>query len=300
MRAIVLDRFGEPAEVLRVAEKDAPEPGPGQVAVRMKMRSVNPAGLLLVRGLDASRPPLPLHPGNEGMGVITAVGAGVDALRPGQRVICFGNSGTWQEVFVTGAAQVLAAPDAMADEACAQAITNPLSAWLMTRRLALQPGQWLLQTAAASVLGRIVIQIGALEGFRTVNIVRRRDQIAALEALGADAVISTDAAQDIAGDLAAQVREITGGAAAAALDAVGGEVAGTCLHALADGGRLVVYGLLSGQPGRFDNGEMIFRRLAIEGFWLRPWFLEADSAERGRVIDALFRHLGNGDIALPV
>src|SRR3712207_9592002 len=97
MQSVRFQQFGNPAEVLRVEEVERPEPGAGQVLVRMRARPINPSDLLTVRGLYGSLPRLPATPGLEGMGEVAEVGEGVRHLREGQRVIPLGVAGTWQE-----------------------------------------------------------------------------------------------------------------------------------------------------------------------------------------------------------
>src|SRR5215218_5954175 len=97
MQSVRFHEFGNPAEVLRVEDVPQPEPGAGQVLVRMRARPINPSDLLTVRGLYGSLPSLPATPGLEGVGEIEAVGEGVKNLSPGQRVIPLAVPGTWQE-----------------------------------------------------------------------------------------------------------------------------------------------------------------------------------------------------------
>src|SRR5262245_19935124 len=109
MKAVVFDRFGDPAEVLQVREVALPEPGPGQVRVRMRASPVNPSDLLVVRGEYGRLPTLPATPGFEGVGVVVAAGPGLLCrLRMGKRVaVLNGAGGNWQEAVVVPARQVV-------------------------------------------------------------------------------------------------------------------------------------------------------------------------------------------------
>src|ERR687889_738479 len=141
------------------------------------------------------------------MGEVAAVGEGVRNFQVGQRVIPLGIAGTWTEYLLAESTQLIPVPDSISDQTAAQFIVNPLTAWIMTvEELGLQPGEWLLQTAAGSTLGRVVLQIAKQRGFKTINVVRRREQGEELKSLGADEVICTDEE-----DLAGRVGEITGG-----------------------------------------------------------------------------------------
>src|SRR5579862_2941291 len=113
MKAVQFDTFGDPAEVLHVAEVPKPEPGPGQVRVRMIASPINPSDLLTVRGLYGARPPLPATPGFEGVGVVEARGPGIlGRLRFGKRVAVLNNkTGNWAEYAILPARQVVPVPD---------------------------------------------------------------------------------------------------------------------------------------------------------------------------------------------
>ncbi len=297
MRSIRFDRFGEPTSVLRLEEVPAPSPGASEVLIRMRARPINPSDLLTVRGFYGVRPQLPATPGYEGMGVIEAVGPEVRGFRAGQRVVPTRTAGSWQELVVASASNVVAVPDGVPDESAAQLLVNPLSAWVMVVEvLALRPGEWLLQTAAGSTLGRVVLQIGRLRGFRTISVVRRREQVEELKALGADAVVCT-ADEDLLG----RVAELTQGkGVAGAIDAVGGQVGADALSALRPGGTLLVYGQLSREPTRADGKQLIFRTLSLRGFWLVPWLRQAPPEASHRVFGAVLAHMAKGEIAPPV
>ncbi len=297
MQSIKFYEFGNPAEVLRVEEAPQPEPGADQVLVRLRARSINPSDLLTVRGLYGSLPKLPATPGLEGMGEVAAVGAGVKHLRPGQRVIPLGVQGTWQDYLLAASAQLIPVPDSISDQTAAQFVVNPLTAWIMTiEELALKPGEWLLQTAAGSTLGRIVLQIAALHGFKTINVVRRREQVDELKTLGADEVICTDDE-----GIFERVKEITGKAGLTkAIDAVGGQTGAAVMNSLGRGGVMLVYGLLSMQPMPIDGGRMIFNTTTIRGFWLGEWLRSAAPERQQAVTAEMLRSMASNEIVPPV
>lgn len=297
MKSVRFHEFGNPSERLRVEDVPQPEPGANQVLVRMRARSINPSDLLTVRGLYGVLPKLPATPGLEGMGEVAATGEGVRHFSPGQRVIPLGIAGTWQEYLVAEASQLIPVPDTISDQTAAQFIVNPLTAWIMTvEELALKPGEWLLQTAAGSTLGRVVLQIARHRGFRTINVVRRRSQVEELKALGADEVISTEDE-----DIVERVKEITGKAGLTkAIDAVGGETGGAVTRALGRGALLLVYGLLSMEPMPVDSGRMIFTSMTIRGFWLGEWFRSAAPEQQQRVTMELLRLMATQEVVPPV
>jgi NADPH:quinone reductase-like Zn-dependent oxidoreductase len=267
MRAIVLDRFGEPAEVLAVRDVPKPSPKSGEVLVRMLASPINPSDLMMVRGVYSFSPTLPATPGFEGVGVVEGNGGGVIGwFQKGKRVaVASQQAGCWAEFVVIPAKQAVPIPASLAIEQAATAFVNPTTAYVMTQRVLNVPArEWLLQTAAGSVVGRMVVSLGKKFGFRTINVVRRRDQVKALQDLGADAVIATDEE-----DLVDAVMRLTNGAGVKyAIDPVGGDTGSAVTRCLGPQGKLLVYGSLSSQTYRFSPRDMITNGTTIESFAL--------------------------------
>jgi NADPH:quinone reductase-like Zn-dependent oxidoreductase len=274
MKAIVFERFGEPREVLQLRDVPMPPtPAAGEVRVRMRMSPINPSDLMTVRGQYGRLPSLPATPGFEGVGVIDAVGSGwlatLRGIRPGRRVaVLNAQGGNWAEFVNLSARNVVPVPDDLPDEQIAAYFVNPATALIMTQRvLQVRRGTWLLQTAAGSALGHMVIRLGKHLGFRTINIVRRKELTAELKQLGADEVLSS--AED---KIPARVAEITGGAMVPyALDCVGGPGVMDVVNSLSPQGRVLLYGTLSNEPIPLDPRMLIGGQRAIEGFWLSEW-----------------------------
>jgi NADPH:quinone reductase len=269
-KAVVFDEFGKPTEVLRVREIATPSPSAGQVRVRMIASPINPSDLLVVRGEYGRLPKLPATPGFEGVGVVEAAGPGLlGKLRLGKRVAVLNSGGgNWCEQVIVPARQVVPVLSSVTDEQAAAFFVNPASALLMTRYILRVPeGEWLLQTAAGSALGRMVIRLGRQYGFRTINVVRRRDQAEDLLRAGADATICFGEES-----LEERVKEFTGGNGARfAIDAVGGATATAVVRSLALSGRLLLYGTLSGEPMTVDPRTLMVADARVEGFWLSNW-----------------------------
>ena len=296
MRSLRFDAFGEPSERLRLAELPVPTPGAGELLIRMRARSINPSDLLTVRGYSGQLPTLPATPGLEGMGVIEQVGESVAGWQEGQRVIPLGVPGTWQEYLVVPATQALPVPQGMPDNVAAQFVVNPLTAWIMLDELNLETGDWVLQTAAGSTLGRLLIQLAQMRGYKTLNVVRRRAQVDEIKALGGDEVICTEDE-----NLVERVREIVGPhKLKGALDAVGGETGGAVAQSLGRNGLMLIYGLLSMQPMPLDSGRMIFQSSTIRGFWLSDWLRNAPFEQSQALFGAALQAMANGQLTPPV
>lgn len=276
MKAAVFDQCGDPASVLQVRDLPMPEPGVGQVRVRMIASPINPSDLLTVRGTYGRAPKLPATPGYEGVGVIDATGPGllklIRGLKPGRRVAVLNSGGgNWADYVVLSARNVVPLPDAIPDEQAASFFVNPATALVMTRQVLRVPrGAWLVQTAAGSALGRMIIRLARHEGYRTINLVRRREQVGELKQLGADEVICTSDE-----DVAERVQAITNGQGVPfALDCVGGATGLAAALALASGGKMLVYGTLSEEPISVPPRLLIAGQKSIAGFWLSEWAKE--------------------------
>ncbi len=269
MKAILCERWGEPEEVLQVREVPEPVPGRNEVRVRMIASPINPSDLLMVRGQYGRQPPLPATPGFEGVGIVES-GSGLLARRVMGRRVAVLNSGNgnWKEHVVIPARQAVPVPKELSDEQAATFFINPATTLVLTRYVLQVPsGAWLLQTAAGSTLGRMIIRLGQRFGFRTLNVVRRREQAEELLRLGGTATIATNHEP-----LSERLAALTGGEGVRyALDAVGGSTGSEIVRVLARGGRLVVYGTLSGEPLSLDPRTLMIGQKRVEGFWLSEW-----------------------------
>jgi NADPH:quinone reductase-like Zn-dependent oxidoreductase len=297
MRALRFEAFGEPVQVLSLQDVPDPQPGPGEVRLRMSLRPINPSDLLQVKGVYGRRPDLPATAGLEGLGTVDALGAGVEGFELGQRAVPLGAQGTWAEFLVTPAENLVPIPAGLSDESACQVIVNPLTAWLMCLvDLKLGPGDWLVQTASGSAVGRCILQIALLKGFKVLSLVRRDDLARELEDLGAGPALNTTDPQWL--DKAAALLPKHG--AKAAVDAVGGALGGQVAMLLQRNGTLLVYGALSMEPLQIPGGQLIFKTLTLRGFWLTDWKLRTPRAERDRILGGLLAEMAAGRVGPPV
>lgn len=259
-------------------------PGPGEVMVEMLAAPINPADINVLEGRYGRLPTLPAIPGIEGVGVVAGLGEGVRDLTIGRWVKMPPGIGTWREALVIKADECIALPDGMDVEQAAMISVNPPTAWRMMEDFVdLAPGDWVLQNAANSGVGRCVIAIARRRGLKTLNVVRRAELVEELKGLGADAVVLEN--EPYFKDIAA----ITGGPRPRlALNAVGGESAGRLLRCLAPGGTMVTYGGMSKQSFGVTAAQMIFSDLRLRGFWVTRWMREVP---RERVVD-LYSKIG--------
>lgn len=278
MRALELRSLNGRPDALVVVEKPVPQPGPGEVLVRIAAAPLNPSDLMFLRGLYGVTKELPVVPGFEGSGVVVAAGPGlVGRALLGSRVACTSpdtGDGTWAEYMVTTARQCLPLLPETTDEQGAMLCVNPLTAWLLVDIVRRNDHTALIQTAAASAVGRMVCALARERGLKNIAVVRNPDQIPELEAAGADQVL-VSTAQSYDADLKAALDEFR---PTALLDAVGGEVAGRIFKGMPDGSEALVYGALSMQPIPVSPEQLIFEDKAVRGFWLSPLLVKLPRA----------------------
>ncbi len=299
MRSIVFEKFGEPADVLALHDVPLPELATGKVRVRMLAAPVNPSDLLMVRGQYARLPKLPATPGFEGVGIVEAAGPGwLAKFLVGKRVAALNSrTGSWAEFAVVAAKQAIPLSTRLPLEQAAMFFVNPATAYVLTRKvLAVPRGEWLLQTAAGSALGRMISRLGKRFGFRTINVVRRSEQVAELKEIGGDVVIA-----DTGPGLCDQIRAATGGRGVrCAIDPVGGATGAAVAGCLASGGRLVLYGTLSGDPLPLSPRDLIASSATIEGFWLGNWMARQNLIGKLKLVRTLTGLILDGVLASEV
>lgn len=296
MRAIVHEQFGEPADVLTVAERPTPEPGPGQVRLRILLSPIHNHDLWTVRGTYGFVPELPAGSGTEAVGVVDALGEGVEALAVGDRVVTGGTFGAWAEFVVADAAGLVPAPEGVPDEAAAQLVAMPFSAVSLLNSLDLEPGAWIVQNAANGAVGRMVAQLAVARGIRVLGLVRRTEGVDELREAGIGDVVATDA-----DDWRDRVAEITGGEPiVAGIDSVGGASAQDVLSVLAEGAELVIFGAMASPVLELRSGDVIFKQVTVRGFWGSVVSRTMDAATRGALFGELAERLASGALTLPV
>ena len=245
MRAVHLTAYGNPIDGLELVEiAEPPEPGTNQVLVGVEFSPINPNDLSVARGTYALRPALPTVIGNEGVGRILSVGPGVNTVKAGDRVLVPLSSFAWRERMVIPAEGLFALPPGADPQQLAMlGINPPTAALLLSEFVSLNPGDWVVQNAANSGVGRWVIAFAKLRGLRTLNIVRRPELVGELKALGGDVVVL-----DSPG-VGRQLKEALGQTdLRLALDGVSGPATGVLAAALAMRGTVVLYSAMSRAP----------------------------------------------------
>lgn len=291
MLSVELIAPGRPAaEALQLVERTCPHPGPGQVRIRMLARPVNPADLLLLDGRHVYTPSLPAVVGIEGAGLIEAVAEGV-SLAPGT-LVAVPSGGTWREQMIVAADAVLALPPDFDSEQAATLSVNPFTAAGLLQGL--EPGDDVLLNAAGSALAKLVLALARLRGLQVIAVVRSPHHREALLALGAVAVLLEGP------DLDAQWRSAGLQPVRRALDAVAGTASAWLFERVAEGGELVIYGLLASDQVRLPAASLIFRDVRVRGYSRLRSLAAMESAERAALSEELITLVRSGLIETSV
>jgi NADPH2:quinone reductase len=264
VKAWQLSRYGEPEDVLELAEVPPPEPGPGQVLVRVLAAAANFPDVLLCRGSYQVRPPLPFTPGVELCGEVVEVSADVTRFSVGDRVI--GGAalpyGAFAEYAVMDAPRAFPAPASLDDDEAAPFLVTYQTGWFgLHRRARLTAGETLLVHAAAGGVGSGAVQLGKAAGARVIGVVGGPEKAALARELGADVVVDR-----YAEDFVAVVKEVTRGRGADVVyDPVGGETFRKSTKCIAFEGRIVVVGFASGEIPSAALNHALVKNYSILG-----------------------------------
>jgi NADPH2:quinone reductase len=246
MKAIRVHETGGP-EVLRSDDLPDPIPGPGQALIRIEAIGVNFIEVYQRRGLY--RVALPVTPGSEAAGVVTAIGDGVRELAPGDRVASTDVAGAYAEVAVAPAERLVKLPSAVPTRQAAAVMLQGMTAhYLATSTFPLSPGDTCLVHAAAGGVGLLLCQIAKRRGARVIGTVSTPAKAALARAAGADEVVLYTER-----DFEPEVKRITGGHGVRVVyDSVGHTTFEQSLRSLAPRGMMVLFGQSSGPVGPFD------------------------------------------------
>jgi NADPH2:quinone reductase len=275
MRAIQQAEFGGP-EVLALVELPVPRPADGQVLIRVSRAGLNFADTHQREDHYVQKQSLPLVPGSEVAGVREDTG---------ERVVALVGHGGYAEYAVAPADRVFPIPDALDDGTALALLLQGLTAWHLYRTCArIAPGESVLVVSGAGGVGSLAVQLAKpLGAGRVIATASSEDKRALCLELGADAAIDGDASDPDA--LRARLLEANEGREVdVVLEMAGGPLFDVALRALADMGRLVVYGISSREQNEVRTGRLLKRSQSIVGFWLfhyleRPEHLRAPLAE---------------------
>jgi NADPH2:quinone reductase len=281
MRAVVVDRWMEPAE-LTVSEVAEPTVTPGSVSIDVHAAGCNFFDILMVQGRYQVKPPFPFTPGAEVAGVVREVGEGVEGIAIGDRVLASAGMGGFAERAVLPATGVHALPEGMSfEEGAAFPIIYPTSYAGLVFRAGLARGETLLVHAAAGGVGIAAVQIGKALGATVIATAGAPEKLEIARSHGADHAI--DYRKE---DFVARVKELTDGRGADVIyDSVGGDVFDQSLKCIAWNGRLLVIGFASGRIPEVKANRILLKNIAVTGL---HWGAHA-THEPARVVETFER-----------
>ena len=293
MRAWQVHRHGQPLEALRLVELDEPEPGPGEVRLKVRAAAIGMPDAFMCQATYALTPPLPFVPGQEVCGVIDAVGAGVD-LAIGTRMMAVTSftdgRGGFAESTITRAATAYRVPDDMSDTDAAAFRIGFSTAWIgLVRRGALMAGEWLLVLGAAGGSGATAVQLGRALGARVIAVASGAEKLEFCRKMGAEVLIDRTSES-----VPTAVLEVTGGHGADVIyDPVGGEPAEASVRCIAAGGRLLAVGFASGRWVQVDTAHAVRRNYSLVGVYAGGYTREQSEADH----EALLALVAEGRLA---
>ncbi len=272
-------RVMEPGRTPELTEIDTPEPGPGEIRVRIAACGLNFADLLMIKGEYQDTPVAPFTLGMEVAGVVEAIGDGVTLPALGTRVAVFAGHGGLAEFGVFDAARAVPIPDSMSfDEAAGFLVAYGTSHLALTHRAGLKPGERLLVLGAAGGVGLTAVELGAVMGAEVIAVARGAEKLAVAQTAGAQHLIDSDS-----GDIRAEVKAL--GGADVVYDAVGGAAFDAALRATRPGARILTIGFASGTVPQIPANLLLVKNLSVLGlYWggylkLAPDVLTASLSE---------------------
>ena len=259
---------------LSLQQHPFPELKEREVLVHMEFSTINPSDINQLSGRYPAGPP-PLLLGMEGSGTVVKSGGGevADSL-VGKRVAVNG-SGTWGEYLVSNAYTTYPLLYHVTFEQAANLIINPMTVALFVEKIQ-ECHKSVVQNAAASTLGKMLVKWCKILNIPLVNLVRRQEQVDILKSIGAEYVINTseEGWKQHAKELCSSL-DVTIG-----FDCIAGIATNDMADIINDGGVVYNYGRLSGQNCAFGSLNTIFQRKRLEGLWLTPWIMNKTLAQR--------------------
>ncbi|MFI7667573.1 NADPH:quinone oxidoreductase family protein [Nocardia sp. NPDC049526] len=265
MRAARCTEYGAPGG-LSVVELDDPQPGPGEVLIRVHAAAVNYPDVLVIANRYQVSAPLPFTPGSEFAGVITALGPGVTGPPVGSPVAGAAFTGAFAEQIVVPAAGLRPIPDGLdMVHAAAFHVTYATAYHSLVTIGEGKAGEWAVVLGAAGGVGTATVDVGTRLGLHVIAAASSEDRLVVARKLGAEAGIDY-----VREDLKKRLREVTGGEGVhLVIDPVGGDYSEAALRGLRRGGRFVTVGYADGKIPSIPLNLVLLKEATVRGFEIR-------------------------------
>lgn len=271
----------------RLVDRPIPEPGSGEVRLKIAACGLNFADLLMIGGSYQDTPPVPFTMGIEVAGVVDALGPDVDGPAPGTQVAVFSGQGGLADFGVFPADRVIPLPDGMPlDVASGFLVAYGTSHLALTRRARLRPGERLLVMGAAGGVGLTAVEIGAAMGAEVVAVARGPEKLAIAKQAGAAHLIDSSA-----GGLLDQLKAL--GGVDVVYDVVGGHAFKDAFRATRPEGRILVIGFASGELPKIPANHLLVKNISAIGFYWGGYMAFAPNVIRDSLAE-LFQMYGEG------
>ncbi|MEL6691888.1 MAG: zinc-dependent alcohol dehydrogenase family protein [Pseudomonadota bacterium] len=277
---------------MKLEEVELPPLEAGQARIEVLRAPINPSDIAQIEGTYGFQPPLPAAAGMEGIGRVIEING--DQSLVGSLTLLPEIPGSWSTHQTAPLERIVPLPEADIDQLAMLAV-NPATAYLLlTKYVDLQKGDWVIQSAGNSAVGRYVAQLANVMGFKVASVVRRESAAQNAEDAGSHAVfVDGD-------DLVQRIEEKLDAKPRLAIDAISGDMFQKLTQALAPEGTAVLYGAMSGSPAASDFDSIIFKDVSIRGFWLAKWFQTASQEEQAKVYGFLTEAIAKGELSAPI
>ena len=294
MRAVVCQQLG-PLDDLEIEDRQQLAPGPDEAIIDVRAAGVNYVDGLICQGRYQIKPPTPFVPGSEIAGEVSAVGAAVKGVAPGDRVIAMTGFGGFADEVAVPAASVIAIPEVLSYAQAAALIQSYSTAlFTLTKRTSVAAGEWVLVLGAGGGIGLACIDVAVALGAHVIAAASSPDKLEAAEAMGAEATIAYEDE-----DLKTRARELSGGGVDVVIDAVGGKHAEPALRATRWNGRFCVVGFASGSIPSVPLNQVLLNNRTVVGVDWGAWTFREQAAYRA-LLDDLMVMVGDGKLHPPV
>ncbi|WP_435178896.1 quinone oxidoreductase family protein [Halorussus sp. AFM4] len=294
MRRVEVTEFGG-SDALDVTEAETPEPGPGQVRIKVEAAGVNFADIMQRRGHYVGGPDPTYVPGMEAAGAIDAVGDGVE-YEEGDRVVAMTGRGGYADYALADADSLFEVPEPMSFAEAAGFPVQFLTAHAVLHEWGkLEDGERVLVHAAAGGVGTAAVQLASAAGAEVFGTASTDEKLDLAERLGCDHPINYEES-----DFREVVADRTDDEGVdLVLDGVGGETFARSIDALSHFGRVVAYGAASGEPGEVDTTRLLFENKSVLGFHLGN-ALQRDPQRILKAVPELQELLASGELEVVV